>query len=230
MNKHILNFCNTLCSSFGQITTTNCINYIENRVTTKTKASYLENIFDFCDSNTTLDRVWAMFRYAQTEIEQKCKICFEYDDCKDYVTQNILKNNLSILKKFDKSKGARETTYINVVIRSRITDFLRKVKKESYKKGKYQEEIRISSNSNEEMTSQMETLEKREILDLMISDLRETNKINNEELLILKLLYQDEYEPKEVAQILSKSTKYIYKKNDSIIKKLKRQLPKYYQG
>lgn len=230
MNKEIIKFCTHLCSSFTKDTTNNCISYVQKKLVDKTKASCLEKIFDFCDRDTKLERVWAMYKYAQKEIEQKCEVCSAYDDCKEYVSENILKNNLSILRKFDKTKGARETTYINMVIRSRITDFLRKIKRENIKKGKYQEEIRISSSSDEDMTSRTEEIEKREMVDVIISDLKEKNKIGDEELLILKLLYQDEYEVKEVARILSRDVKYIYKKNESIIKKLKRRLPKYYQG
>jgi len=195
----------------------NCIIYLKKSIHKDTQASYLESVFDYCEREFNIDRVWLMFVYSEVTAEKRCKSCINFEECISYVMEKIMRNNMQLLTSFNKSKGAKELTYINIVVESRIIDFSRRPNS-SYKEIEFKDEISIK----DDLTAKI--IEDKDVLDKITTDLQQSNKITDEEILILKLLYQDEYTVKIVAKILNKDTKYIYKKVENIIKKFRKRV------
>ena len=217
MNRIIAIFLGRLALMSNNNFNKDCIIYLKKSLNKDTQASYLETVFDYCEKEFKIDRVWLMFVYSEVVAEKRCKSCLKLEECIDYIMEKLMRKDLQIFTSFSKARGAKELTYINVVVESRFIDFVRKIGN-GYKEIEYQDEMHTKENSFPKI------LEDKDVLDKITLDLQKENKITNEDILILKLLYKDEYEVKIVARILNKDTKYIYKRVENIIKKFRKRL------
>lgn len=149
------------------------------------------------------EEIWSMYILALEIMLKICKRkCFSYgmlkvEDCEIYIKDKIEKNELKALKNYDKSKGAKESTYLYMLISSRAIDFCRTLKK-------------IPLIETFETPSVEDTQKILEILN---------KTLTNEEFTTLMFFYIDELTYKEIALIYSCKPREI----ENILKRAKKK-------
>lgn len=163
-----------------------------------------------------MEKVWELYSIARKIIEKLCnKKCFHYgndkiEDCQDYIARRLENNNFQALKNYDAGKGAKASTYLHIVVSSRIIDFFNS----AAHKREFSDEDSISNSHDTEVMHN----DYSDILDPFVSEL------TFEEQTYLQYRYNDEMSYKEIAGIFGIEEKQASKKVENIQKKLKRRL------
>jgi RNA polymerase sigma factor (sigma-70 family) len=166
-----------------------------------------------------MQKVWELYTIAITIIEKLChnkcshlKIIDIVQECEDYIKGRLENNSFQTLKNYDPNRGAKESTYLYMVISRRIIDF--------FNSAKYQRELSVMDSIREVESTQTEQNDYNEILDEVIKEL------SFEEQTYLKYRYKDELSYKEIADIFDKTNKQVAKKVENIQIKLRKKLKK----
>lgn len=161
-----------------------------------------------------MKKVWELYAIAVTIIEKLChKHCSHLsivdvtEECKDYIRMRLESNTFQALKNYDPTRGAKEETYLHMVVSRRIIDFFNSSKKNR--------ELFVIDSIREEHIPNRELDDYSEILDKI------TQNLSFEEQTYLKYLYIDELSYQEIGDILGLTRKQIYKKFENLHKKLK---------
>ena len=165
-----------------------------------------------------MKKVWELYQIASKIIQKLCKNkCKHLGDnkieaCRDYINRRLEKNDFQALKNYDSSKGAKESTYLHMLISSRLIDFFNSAANK-------REFLDDDSINNSYDTDTEETPnEPNEILGNVVSEL------TFEEQTYLQYRYNDEMSYREIANIFGIEEKQASKKVENIQKKLKRKL------
>jgi len=183
-------------------------------------------------------KFWKIYEYVRNTIQKYfCKRCGKYylnesdkEDCLAYLEDIFLKR----WDKFDKSRGASQKTFINVVLSNAEKDFCKK--KRYTKNGEIGFYLTINienyQTSEDDKTSMdnsildyfskinSEDIEKEVINKITIE--RIFSKLSKDEILLLVLKYIDGYKSKEIAELFNTNKKNIDKKIEQIKKKVKK--------
>ena len=165
-----------------------------------------------------MQKVWELYAIAVTIIEKLCTnkcrhLSFDViDECSDYIKRRLENNEFQALKNYDPTKGAKESSYLHMLISSRIIDFFNSAKKER--------EISSEDSISNSYTLEDEVNDYSEVLESILDTL------NFEEQTYIKYRYTDELSHKEIGSIFGITHKQASKKLENIIKKLKRKLKK----
>ena len=168
-----------------------------------------------------MKKVWELYALAITIIEKLCRnkcshlsIIDIIEECQDYIKMRLENDDFQALKKYDPTKGAKESTYLYTLISSRLIDFFNSAKKKweissesSINNISYKEEYKLESDVED-------------ILDRFIQQLKD------EERLLLKYRYKDELTPKEIADILNQTNRQVSNRLEKIQLKLKNRMKK----
>ncbi len=166
-----------------------------------------------------MDKVWELHAMATKLIKKICKYkCFHLgvdtvENCYDYIVRRIELNDFQALKNYDPSKGAKESTYLHMLIGSRLIDF--------FNSAKQKREISNEDSINNNVTLDKEPSDYKEILDDFVS-----SELTFEEQTYLHYRYNDELSYKEIAAIFGEGAKQSSKRVENIQKKLRRKLEK----
>ena len=225
MNKsNISKFCHNICHIFGENVVKECQKYIGIYNIQPIMGNIYHYIFNFCEDSKLLNRLWAMYKFAKLKSEklcsQKCRDR-EVDSCIAYVEGKIMENSMDLLKKYNPNKGAKETTYIYMIVNSRVVDFCRMQKNHQ----KFDENI-DQSRIIDRVKSIEDIIIEKSLIDKVIDTairLNEEQKLSSDELLVLKLFLEG-YEFGEMATLLDVKTKDIYALKDRAIKKIEKKL------
>lgn len=165
-----------------------------------------------------MQKVWELYAIAVTIIEKLCTnkcrhLSFDViDECQDYIKRRLEKNEFQALKNYDPTKGAKESSYLHMLISSRIIDFFNSAKKER--------EISSEDSISNSYTLEDEVNDYSEILENLMESL------TFEEQTYLQYFYNDELSYKEIGQIFGITDKQASKKVENIQIKLKRKVKK----
>ncbi len=165
-----------------------------------------------------MQKVWELYAIAVTIIEKLCTnkcrhLSFDViDECQDYIKRRLEKNEFQALKNYDPTKGAKESSYLHMLISSRIIDFFNSAKKER--------EISSEDSISNSFTLEDEVNDYSEILENLMESL------TFEEQTYLQYFYNDELSYKEIGQIFGITDKQASKKVENIQIKLKRKVKK----
>ena len=165
-----------------------------------------------------MNKVWELYALAKEIMAKLCKNkCYHYgqdkiEACTDYVADRLERNELQALKNFDDSKGASESTYLHMLVGSRIIDF--------FNTATHRRETANEDSITHSYQEVAEVTDYAEILDKVIFDL------TPKEQTYVKYRFYDELTPKEIAGILGIESKKVSKTLENIQIKLKRRLEK----
>ena len=166
-----------------------------------------------------MQKVWELYAIAITIIEKLCTnkcrhLSFDViAECQDYIKRRLENNEYQALKNYDLTKGTKESSYLHMLISSRLIDFFNSAKKER--------EI-----SSEDSISNSYTIEDEvndddnELLESVLEEL------TFEEQTYIKYRYNDELSYKEIGNIFGITHKQASKKVENIQIKLRRKLEK----
>ena len=166
-----------------------------------------------------MQKVWELYAIATEIINKLCENrCVHLgasivEECYDYIRMRLENNEFQALKNYDPTKGAKESTYLYMVVSFRIIDFINSPK--------HQREL-IADDSIKERSKESDTLESdvKKILDGVIQQL------SYEEQTYLQYRYKDELSHEEIGNIFGLTEKQASKKIENIQIKLKRKLKK----
>lgn len=165
-----------------------------------------------------MQKVWELYAIAVTIIEKLCTnkcrhLSFDViDECSDYIKRRLENNEFQALKNYDPTKGAKESSYLHMLISSRIIDFFNSAKKDR--------EISSEDSISNSYTLEDEVNDYSEVLESVLETL------SYEEQTYLQYRYNDELSYKEIANIFGITHKQASKKVENIRKKLKRKVAK----
>jgi len=167
-----------------------------------------------------MQKVWELYAIAIKIIEKLCTnkcIHLSFDviqDCQDYIKRRLENNEFQALKNYDpnNAKGAKESTYLHMLISSRLIDFFNSSKKER--------EISSEDSISNSYTVEDEVNDYDEILEPILETL------TYEEQTYLQYRYNDELSYKQIGDIFGITHKQASKKVENIHLKLKRKLEK----
>jgi len=165
-----------------------------------------------------MQKVWELYAIAIKIIEKLCTnkcqhISFDLiEECQDYIKRRLENNEFQALKNYDPTKGAKESSYLHMLISSRIIDFFNSAKKER--------EISSEDSISNSYTLDDEVNDYDKILETLLETL------SSEEQTYLKYFYIDELSYKEIGNIFRITHKQASKKLENIRKKLKRKVAK----
>ncbi len=165
-----------------------------------------------------MQKVWKLYAIAIEIMEKLCTnkcqhISFDLiEECQDYIKQRLEKSDFQALKNYDPTKGAKESSYLHMLISSRIIDFFNSAKKNR----EISSEISISNS----YTLEDEVDDYSEVLETLLETL------SYEEQTYLQYRYNDELSYKEIGNIFGITHKQASKKVENIQIKLKRKLAK----
>lgn len=165
-----------------------------------------------------MQKVWELYAIAIKIIDKLCTnkcrhLSFDViDDCQDYIKRRLENNEFQALKNYDPSKGAKESTYLHLLISSRLIDFFNSAKKER--------EISSEDSISNSYTLEDEVNDYEEILEPVLETL------TYEEQTYLQYRYKDELSYKQIGSIFGITHKQASKKVENIQIKLKRKLEK----
>lgn len=165
-----------------------------------------------------MQKVWELYAIAVTIIEKLCTNKCRHisidliEECNDYIKRRLENNEFQALKNYDPTRGAKESTYLHMLISKRIIDFFNSAKKER--------EISSEDSISNSYTLEDEVNDYNEILE----DVVET--LTYEEQTYLKYRYTDELSYKEIGNIFGITHKQASKKVENIQIKLRRKLEK----
>jgi len=167
-----------------------------------------------------MQKVWELYAIAVTIIEKLCTnkcrhLSFDViEECQDYIKRRLEKNEFQALKNYDpnNSKGAKEETYLHMLISSRLIDFFNSAKKD--------EEFKRKIPNNVMLHIEDEVNDYDKVLKPLLEAL------SDEEKTYIKYRYTDELSYKEIAKILKITHTQASKKVENIQIKLKRGLQK----
>jgi len=119
-------FCHKICHIFGDRVVKECKRYLTLHNFQPLVAHAYKKIFDFCEKNVNMDRLWMFYGYcqdkAQTLCRQKCPQR-AVEDCVAYVDKKLLDREMIVLKSYERDKEASETTYFTVIVQRKVLDF-----------------------------------------------------------------------------------------------------------
>lgn len=165
-----------------------------------------------------MEKVWELYQIASKIIQKICKNKCKHlgdnkiDACRDYIKRRLENNDFQALKNYDANKGAKESTYLHMLISSRLIDFFNS----AANKREFLDESSIS-NSYDTETEEISD-EPNEILENFVSEL------TFEEQTYLQYRYNDEMSYREIANMFGIEEKQASKKVENIQKKLRRRL------
>jgi len=165
-----------------------------------------------------MQKVWELYAIAIKIIEKLCTnkcqhISFDLiEECQDYIKRRLENNEFQALKNYDPTKGAKESSYLHMLISSRIIDFFNSAKKER--------EISSEDSISNSYTLDDEVNDYDKILETLLEIL------SSEEQTYLKYFHIDELSYKEIGGILKVTKEQVSKKLENIRKKLKRKVAK----
>jgi len=166
-----------------------------------------------------MQKVWELYAIAITIIEKLCTnkcrhltISDVIEECQDYIKRRLENNEFQALKNYDPNKGAKESTYLHILISSRLIDFFNSAKKER--------EISSEDSISNSYTIEDEENDYKEILESVIEEL------SYEEQTYLQYRYNDELSYKQIGNIFGITHKQASKKVENIQIKLRRKLEK----
>ncbi len=165
-----------------------------------------------------MQKVWELYAIAVPIIKKLCTnkcrhLSFDViDECQDYIKRRLENNEFQALKNYDPTKGAKESSYLHMLISSRIIDFFNSAKKER--------EISSEDSISNSYTLEDEVNDYSEILENLMESL------TFEEQTYLQYFYNDELSYKEIGQIFGITHKQASKKVENIQIKLKRKVKK----
>jgi len=167
-----------------------------------------------------MQKVWELYAIAIKIIEKLCtNKCIHLsvdviEECQDYIKKRLEKNEFQALKNYDpnNAKGAKERTYLHMLISSRLIDFFNSAKKER--------EISSEDSISNSYTLEDEVNDYDEILEPILETL------TYEEQTYLQYRYNDELSYKQIGNIFGITHKQASKKVENIHIKLKRKLEK----
>ena len=166
-----------------------------------------------------MQKVWELYAIAVTISEKLCTnkcrkltILDVIEECQDYIKRRLENNDFQALKNYDPSKGAKESTYLHMLISSRLIDFFNSAKKER--------EISSEDSISNSYTLEDEVNDYNEILETVVEEL------TYEEKTYLQYRYNDELSYKQIGDIFGITHKQASKKVANIQIKLRRKLEK----
>ena len=167
-----------------------------------------------------MQKVWELYAIAIKIIEKLCTnkcrhLSFDViDECQDYIKRRLENNEFQALKNYDpnNAKGAKESTYLHMLISSRLIDYFNSAKKER--------EISSEDSISNSYTLENEVNDYDEILEPVLETL------TYEEQTYLQYRYNDELSFKQIGDIFGITHKQASKKVENIQIKLKRKLEK----
>ena len=165
-----------------------------------------------------MQKVWELYAIATTIINKLCKNrCYHLginviEACYDYIRKRLENNKFQALEKYDPTKGAKESTYLYILVSSRIIDY--------FNSSQYKRELSNENSISNSFTTQNEPNDYDEILDDVIEEL------SFEEQTYLKYRYNDELSFKEIGTIFGITHKQASKKVENIQIKLRKKLEK----
>jgi len=166
-----------------------------------------------------MQKVWELYTIALGIIEKLCHnkcshltISDIVQECQDYIKGRLENNEFQALKNYDPTRGAKESTYLHMVIGRRIIDF--------FNSAKHQRELFVMDSIREVESTEAEPTDYDEILDDVIEEL------SFEEQTYLKYRYKDELSYKEMGKTLGMSDKQAAKKVENVQIKLRKKLEK----
>jgi RNA polymerase sigma factor (sigma-70 family) len=83
-----------------------------------------------------MPKLWDLYKKATTLIDRLCfnkcqhLISEAVESCRDYIRERLERDDFQALKNYDPSKGTKDTTYLYMLISSRLIDFIYKRKRE----------------------------------------------------------------------------------------------------
>lgn len=166
-----------------------------------------------------MEKVWELYALATGIINKLCKNkCFHLgesivEECYDYLRMRLEKNEFQALKNYDPSKGAKETTYLYMLVSSRIIDFMNS--------SKHQREL-IADDSINERSEELDSVE----ADVMEIAQKLLSMLKYEEQTYFKYRYVDELSYQEIGDIFDLTAKQASKKLENIKNKLKTKAQK----
>ena len=162
-----------------------------------------------------MKKIWELYIIAISIIKKLCeRKCHHLgrdgmEMCYDYVVRRLEKNEFQSLKNYDSSRGVKESTYLHMLISSRIIDF--------FNSSTYQREF-SDIDSIRDKTIETTINDYAEILNDIF------NTLTYEERSYLKYRYNDELSYKEIGKIFMITDKQASKKLENIQIKLKKKL------
>ncbi len=145
------------------------------------------------------------------------------EDLWQEVFLSLLKNDYAKLKSFKWKNNCSIATWIGVITRNLVLDYIRKESKqrgitESLDKTvEFEEEITILDTKGDEKYSSYEVLNKKEILEMLAKSM---NELPASDKILLELLYYDGLPYEEIAKKLGKSVNAIYMQKKRVTNKL----------
>lgn len=168
-----------------------------------------------------MQKVWELYAIATKIIKKLCEnkcshlsITDVVEECQDYIKRRLENNEFQALKNYDpnNAKGAKEETYLHMLISSRLIDFFNSAKKER--------EISSKDSISNSYTIEDEVNNYNEILEDVLEEL------TFEEQTYIKYRYTDELSYKEIGNIFGITHKQASKKVENIQIKLKNKFQK----
>ena len=165
-----------------------------------------------------MQKVWELYAIATTIINKLCKNkCYHLginviEACYDYIRKRLENNQFQALEKYDPTKGAKEETYLYMLVSSRIIDY--------FNSSQYKRELSNEASISNSYTVEDEPNDDNQILDNFIAEL------SFKEQTYLQYRYNDELSFKEIGEILGVTHKQASKKIENIQIKLRKKLKK----
>ncbi|OGW79639.1 MAG: hypothetical protein A3G33_07560 [Omnitrophica bacterium RIFCSPLOWO2_12_FULL_44_17] len=142
----------------------------------------------------------------------------------------ILEDDYEKIRQFGWENGCSFATWLGVIVRNRVIDFVRKESKRSSKtesldgRAVSEEGYRLIDRLKDDSGTALETLtqkEKVELLEKAIETLDENDKV------FVKLLLARDFSHQAVARLMGKSLDAVYMQKKRVLEKLKRYLKNY---
>lgn len=218
MESYIKKICTIICSILDSSKIKSGIKHIEAQAPHKTKADIVEQALDFCKKHSG-DVHWGMYLFAEEEakIICKCKAPKNASKCVEYVKDQILKNDLYALKRYDPTKKAKKRTFITMLVTSRITDFLRREVGKTIVS--YDDEMHNEKDDPLDKEIQQELLE---FIEEAFGILVNKGKLSPQEQFVYQALFKRELSYEEIESELQMDRKKIYPLREALIRKLKK--------
>ena len=121
--------------------------------------------------------LWDLYEKATTLIDRLCVnkchhlVANAIEGCRDYIRERLEKNEFQALKNYDPSKGVKDTTYLYMLISSRLIDYMNSAQR------KRESAYGSSISDIDESTSTLDTLlqeEQSEAIQEVFSQLKES--------------------------------------------------------
>ena len=160
--------------------------------------------------------IWKLYEEAIKIVTKLCmnKCASRVHRCEDYIRDRIERNDFKALKNYVTNRGAKSTTYLHMLVNSRLIDFVNSAKERD--EILYDPSIIDESNPKEDTYTMLD----KAILDKAIEALSSKDK------LYLQYQYVDELSHKEIATIEGETSKYVSNYLGRIYKKLEKILEK----